>query len=132
MFKRIGDNSHLEGMLFYIKSGQADPVYADRSFFYNQFGKFFWKLKFKFMASLPVPDFRTIAGCVHMTLNKMSIHPVRGQKAPFHIYLCSGFPLIEISFIQRFFYSGYPVQVFPDVFNSKANPVMCYTLINFK
>ena len=53
MFKSVGNDSHFEPVLPYVKSGQTDPVKRNRAFFYDQGSEFFREIK----AEFPAPVF---------------------------------------------------------------------------
>ncbi len=85
MFKRVGNNGNFKVFLFYLKSGQADTVQANGSFFDDQFGEGAWKGNLKFPAAVLDCFTGTCACGIHMPLNKVSVQAAIHYQATFEV-----------------------------------------------
>src|SRR5688500_9508494 len=115
VIKSIGNDRYPERLFPDIKCSKTDPVHANGSFLNNKSAKFFGETELKFPTATFVDPFDAGACCIHMSLNNMPVEPVCQQKTTFYVDNGAFCPVPEIGFFKRFFDSGYPVLVPPDL-----------------
>jgi len=130
VFEGIGDDGDVEFCLFDIENGQAGAVEADGAFFDDEVAEFFGEFEAIFPAAVEVAAFETNGGGVDVPLDDVPVEATVHHEASFEVDEASGLPVAEIGLFKGLFYGCDAVEVVLYFFDSKANAVMGYALVN--
>ena len=126
----IGDNGDIEFRFFDIKNSEAGAVEADGAFFDDEVAEFFGEFEAIFPAAVEVAAFETNGGGVDVPLDDVPVEATVHHEASFEVDEASGLPVAEIGLFKGLFYGCDAVEVVLYFFDSKANAVMGYALVN--